>query len=84
MLLHLELRLCTGNVGFRLLGYFLSCLSDVRRVSVPWLLVGEVQLVARPHFLDLGEIQCQEFLQQWSFYLYPVGLPKTLQVAQTF
>lgn len=44
---------------------------------MPWLLAGNVQLIARPRFLELGEIQCQELLQQWSFYLNHVGLRET-------
>lgn len=44
---------------------------------MPWLLAGNVQLMAHPHFLELGEIQWQELLQHWSFYLNHVGLRET-------
>lgn len=50
-------------MGLRLLGYFSSYLSNVKHVSVPRLLAGKVQLIAHPHFVELGEIQCQELLQ---------------------
>jgi len=43
-----------------LLEYFLSCLSNVRGVSVPHVLGGKVQRMAHPYFIESGEIQCQE------------------------